>query len=216
MKHIIIVDKQDITRVGLESLIRNQPSVQTFKSANNKAELVKHLLFHPDSIVIIDYSLSDFTSIDALLNVSSRFEQARWLLFSDELSNDFLQRLFMVSKAYSIVLKSSTLTEINMALTHVFCGEQFICEHAMSQLQQAEKDKLEKPDSTLTNTEREILKEIALGHTTKEIASNRNLSFHTITTHRKNIFRKIEVNNVHEATKYAIRTGIVDMTEYYI
>jgi len=35
-------------------------------------------------------------------------------------------------------------------------------------------------------------------------------------THRKNIFRKIEVNNVHEATKYAIRAGIVDMTEYYI
>ena len=68
----------------------------------------------------------------------------------------------------------------------------------------------------MTDTEKEILKEIAIGRTTKEIAANRNLSFHTIITHRKNIFRKLEVNNVHEATKYAMRAGLIDMAEYYI
>ena len=71
-------------------------------------------------------------------------------------------------------------------------------------------------ENILTNTEKIILKEIALGKTTKEIAAERNLSFHTINSHRKNIFRKLEVNNVHEATKYAMRAGIVDMAEYYI
>jgi len=39
---------------------------------------------------------------------------------------------------------------------------------------------------------------------------------HTIMTHRKNIFRKIEVNNVHEATKYAMKAGLIDLAEYYI
>jgi len=68
----------------------------------------------------------------------------------------------------------------------------------------------------LTQTEQEILKDMALGKTTKEIAVKRFVSVHTIMTHRKNIFRKIEVNNVHEATKYAMRAGIVDMAEYYI
>ena len=71
-------------------------------------------------------------------------------------------------------------------------------------------------ENILTNTEKIILKEIALGKTTKEIAAERNLSFHTINSHRKNIFRKLEVNNVHEATKYAMRAGVVDMAEYYI
>ena len=61
-----------------------------------------------------------------------------------------------------------------------------------------------------------ILKEIALDKTTKEIAAEKNLSFHTINSHRKNIFRKLGVNNVHEATKYAMRAGIVDLAEYYI
>ena len=68
----------------------------------------------------------------------------------------------------------------------------------------------------LTKTEQEILKDIALGMTTKEIAAKRFFSFHTVNTHRKNIFRKLGVNNVHEATKYALRAGLVDAAEYYI
>ena len=61
-----------------------------------------------------------------------------------------------------------------------------------------------------------ILKEIATGKTTKEIAADKCLSFHTVNTHRKNIFRKLNVNNVHEAIKVAIRSGLVDIAEYYI
>ena len=49
-----------------------------------------------------------------------------------------------------------------------------------------------------------------------EIAKEKNLSKHTINKHRKNIFRNLGVNNVHEATKYAMRAGIVDLAEYYI
>jgi DNA-binding NarL/FixJ family response regulator len=75
---------------------------------------------------------------------------------------------------------------------------------------------IQDPLNLLTASEQLVLHEIAKGKTTKEIAFERNLSFHTINTHRKNIFRKLEVNNVHEAIKYALRTGIIDLTEYYI
>ncbi|MCC8146330.1 MAG: LuxR C-terminal-related transcriptional regulator [Bacteroidales bacterium] len=68
----------------------------------------------------------------------------------------------------------------------------------------------------LTASEKVVLHEIALGKTTKEIAYEKNLSFHTVNTHRKNIFRKLEINNMHEAIKYAIRAGIIDVAEYNI
>jgi DNA-binding NarL/FixJ family response regulator len=71
-------------------------------------------------------------------------------------------------------------------------------------------------DIILTTTEKEILHLLALGKTTKEIAADRFSSSHTITTHRKNIFRKLQVNSVYEATKYALRAGIIDSAEYYI
>lgn len=216
MKDVIIVDRQDITRVGIETLISDTNKASSVQVADSKGDLVKILTTTPDAVVILDYTLSDFGSVDELLNVGYRFSQSRWLLFSDELSYDFLRRLIMSSESFSIVLKSCELDEINMGLLHIFRGERFICGRVTNQLLQSQKPMTESLDHILTVTEKEILKEIALGRTTKEIASNRNLSFHTIITHRKNIFRKLEVNNVHEAIKYAMRAGLVDLAEYYI
>jgi len=216
MKDIIMADKQDITRVGMETLIHNTGKTSSLPKADSKGELIKLLMSHPDAIVVLDYTLSDFTSIDELLNLGYRFSKARWLLFSDELSNGFLKRLVISSEAYSVILKSCDLDEITMGLIQIFREERFICSRVTNQLLQPQKVSTEKLDHLLTATEKEILKEIALGRTTKEIAANRNLSFHTIITHRKNIFRKLDVNNVHEAIKYAMRAGLVDLAEYYI
>ena len=69
---------------------------------------------------------------------------------------------------------------------------------------------------TLHPTEQEILRLIALGHSVKEIAAMRFNSEFTISTHKKNIFSKLGVNNAHDATKYALRTGIIDLVDYYI
>ena len=68
----------------------------------------------------------------------------------------------------------------------------------------------------LTVTEIDILKLIAHGKSVKEIALERTSSIHTIITHKKNIFRKLGVNNVYEATKYTLRAGLIEMVEYYI
>ncbi|MFR0678163.1 response regulator transcription factor [Dysgonomonas mossii] len=215
-KDVIIVDRQGITRIGMETLVGETKKASSVLFTESKSELVRLLSSHPEAVVVLDYTLSDFISVDDLLNVGYRFSHVNWLLFSEELSYDFLRRLTSTSEAYSIVLKSSGLDEIYIALAHVLRGERFICARVANQLLQAQKAPTDTVDHILTSTEKEILKEIAIGHTTKEIAANRNLSFHTIITHRKNIFRKLEVNNVHEATKYAMRAGLIDMAEYYI
>lgn len=215
-KDIIIADKQDITCVGMETLVNETRKASSIQYVGSKAELIKILNISPEAVVILDYTLSDFAGVDELLNVGYRFSQVKWILFSDELSYDFLRRLTSTSESYSIVLKSCELDEINMGLTHALRGERFICGRVTNQLLQAQKSSTDTLDHILTSTEKEILREIAIGRTTKEIAASRNLSFHTVITHRKNIFRKLEVNNVHEATKYAMRAGLVDMAEYYI
>jgi len=115
------------------------------------------------------------------------------------------------------LMKDSTKEEIGTAIKEAYRGFRYICSHVSNLLLDNNKNVQSiNARQVLTITEQEILKEMALGKTTKEIASHRNVSAHTIMTHRKNIFRKIEVNNVHEATKYAMRAGIVDLAEYYI
>lgn len=216
MKDVIIADKQDITRVGMETLVHSSKKASSILLAENKSELIRLLISKPSAVVILDYTLSDFASLDELLNLGYRFSESRWLLFSEELSYDFLRRMVINSEMYSVVLKSCDLDEINIALAHIFRDERFICGRVSNQLLLTQKTVNDAIDKGLTSTEKEILKEIGLGHTTKEIAANRNLSFHTVITHRKNIFRKLEVNNVHEAIKYAMRAGLVDMADYYI
>ena len=68
----------------------------------------------------------------------------------------------------------------------------------------------------LTVSEIEIVKLIANGLTTKEIAAKRNISYHTVNTHRKNIFKKVEVSNASELIILAIKAGWIDNIEYYI
>lgn len=216
MQHLIIADNQDISKAGLLFFAERYKLYEVIDEAADKKELI-HLLGRGEpSVVVLDYTLSDFSSADELLILQERFPKTRWILFSDSLSNDFLHRIVFNSTAFSIVQKDCGEDEILSALRTASRHERYICNRVSNQLLTARNEPVKKQENILTSTETEILKEIAKGKTTKEIAVERNLSFHTVTSHRKNIFRKLDVNNVHEATKYAVRAGIVDMMEYYI
>lgn len=216
MRILIIADNQDITKAGILYLTDRIPDFPLVTEAADKQELLQLLQRYPQAVVLLDYTLFDLAGADELLIIQERFKQVSWILFSDELSEDFIRRILFSSEAFSIVLKDASSDEIRAALQSALRSERFICQQIHHLLSNKNLIREPKEHPVLTSTEKEILKAIALGKTTKEIASERFSSIHTITTHRKNIFRKLEVNNVHEATKYALRAGIVDTTEYYI
>ena len=211
---ILLADKQDITRAGLTYVIEKMEGLET-KYVEDKAELMLALKENEDTVVILDYTLFDINDAAELLILNQRFPYTRWLLFSEDLSADFVRVLIASSSMFSVLLKESQLMEIKEAIRFCVASKRFVCQRMMEVLlapvQQEPEEKV-----NLTKTETEILKDIALGMTTKEIAVKRFSSFHTVNTHRKNIFRKLGVNNVHEATKYALRAGLVDSAEYYI
>ena len=217
MRNIIIADNQDISNAGWHYLLKDHSEISEISDASEKKELKILLNEQPTSIVILDYTLFDFESVNEILILQSRFEHVDWILFSEELSDDFLRSLLYNTSTFSVLMKDSTKEEIGTAIKEVYKGYRYICNHVSNLLLDNSKNvKSLNARQILTITEQEILKEMALGKTTKEIAMHRNVSAHTIMTHRKNIFSKIEVNKVHEATKYAMRAGIVDMAEYYI
>lgn len=211
--NIIIADNQDITRAGLLYVVSKMKDA-TCQIATDKIEMAYQLGENPQSIVILDYTLFDINDANELLIYLQRFKQASLILWSEELSLSFVRQVLAQSTQVSILLKDSNMSEIRQCISAANEHSRFICQHMMEMLlaPQAKEKELVK----LTKTETEILKDIALGMTTKEIAEKRFSSFHTVNTHRKNIFRKLGVNNAHEATKYALRAGLVDSAEYYI
>ena len=198
----IIADNQDITRMGMHGYISAIFSGCRMIDVTDKKELMLALVECNDSVVIEEF-----------LIIEKRFPRVRWILFSNELSEDFIRRM-SIARNIGMILKENSGEEIHSALMCTAHGERFLC-HQITNLLIIGSDKPE-IHSVLTVTEIDILKLIAHGKSVKEIALERTSSIHTIITHKKNIFRKLGVNNVYEATKYTLRAGLIEMVEYYI
>lgn len=211
---IILADNQDITRAGL-MYVCNPMTGSGAQTAEDKTELLEMLKKQPEAVVVLDYTLFDINDADELEILNERFPKAWWVLFSVDLTCDFVRRIISVCPRVSVLLKESPLAEISECINYALHSRRYICQR-MTELLLAPTSARAEEEVKLTPTETEILKDIALGMTTKEIAEKRFSSFHTVNTHRKNIFRKLGLNNVHEATKYALRAGLVDSAEYYI
>ena len=214
MRNFILADNQELTRFALENLLQQDETAVVYR-AFDKAGLVALLKEHESAIVILDYTLFDFTDEDQLLIVAERFALSQWVLLSDELTSRFLRRVVYSSHQFSVVFKDGPMQEVREALQSASRHNRYISQRALEAIISQQQEEDEQP-SVLTSTETEIVKAIAQGKTTKEIASERFSSVHTITTHRKNIFRKLGVNTAHEVVKYALRAGLIDSSEFYI
>lgn len=213
MRNYIIADNQELTHFALESLLRKDNENIVYH-VSDRAGLVALLKEHESAVVLLDYTLFDFADEDQLLIIAERFSLSQWLLISEELTPLFIRRVIYSSHQFSMVFKDGTMSEIQEALKAVTRHNRYLSQRALETLiiQQQE----EEAPSILTQTETEIVKAIALGKSTKEIAAERFSSIHTITTHRKNIFRKLGINTAHEVVKYALRAGLIDPSEFYI
>ncbi len=215
----VIADPQDITCWAMCRLLTHNglaaaSSVRMCDSAHGLKQLLQQLSQDDRlPVVVLDYTLLDLSE-EELLILSQRFARARFILFSDQLSTDFLRRMLYGSTSFSVVLKDDSLDEIVDCMRRNVSGFQYICPRIHSLMESGESTHEDK--YPLTATEREILRSLALGRTTKEIAAERFLSVYTVMTHRKNIFRKLHVNNVQEAVRMAYRLGIANPMEYYI
>lgn len=209
----IIADKQDLSRAGLSFIMQQSYQDCSILPVDTPDELQNALSSHSKPVVIFDFACFPFDHEKQLLQLKQDYPESRWMLFSNELNEELIRKLSK-DAALSMILKENAMDEIRLALKCTVQGTRFLC-HQVSNLLLSE---IQQRDSisTLTTTELEVLKLIAYGKSVKEIAAFRHSSVHTIATHKKNIFRKIEVNSVHEVTKYALRENLIEMIEYYI
>ena len=208
-----MADNQELTNFAIQSLLRRDEQNVIYR-VTDKVGLMEVLKQHEDAVVILDYTLFDIADEDQLLIISERFATASWVLISEDLTKNFLRKVIYSSHVFSVVFKDESMKSVRDAIAAASQSKRYISQRATEMIL-AQKQEDEEP-AILTATEIEIVKAIAQGKTTKEIANERFSSVHTINTHRKNIFRKLGINTAHEAIKYALRAGWVDASEFYI
>lgn len=209
----IIADNQDLTRKGLIHYIKEQFESAKLIEAANKQTLLEWIGHTSESVAVVDYSLFNIQDVNEMRILLQRFPETYWLLVSDDYSDEFVRQLCSFT-TIGFVKKNCSSDEIRYALRCAVGHRLFLCHEISEQLLCPVDHKA--PENTLTATETDILKLIAQGKSVKEIAAIRISSYHTIVTHKKNIFRKLGVSTVFEATRYAIKAGLTDIADYCI
>ena len=216
--HVILADNQVLTRLGLTQLLAEQ-ELTSVEYAENKSALEITLRRKSEVLVIIDYLLFDFVEVKELALLANRFPKTNWLFLIDVLDESWVYQVSELLPKGNIALKTGSKEELLTALSSSKNDRKYYCSEALDIILGNKKSNASVSDKRilqLTATEKEIVQLLAQGKTTKDIANERHLSYHTIITHRKNIFRKLEINTLYELPKYALKNGLADLTEYYI
>ena len=213
---IIVADNQYLTKAGLLSLLKGILFPSEILEVSNKDELNDVLKVKHPRLLIIDPDLFDFNSIEELIGIRQSSPDTSIIIFTNNSEARQVEKLIELGITV-YVLKTAQKTEIDNAIEAALNDKHYFSNDILEQIISKKiKQKTTGSSSHLTHSETEIIKLIAQGLTTKDIAAQKFISFHTVITHRKNIFRKLGINNTSELVAFAFRSGIIDNTEYYI
>jgi len=214
--NILIADSQFLIVEALKSLFSKEQKYVVYGVVETKFELRKALNEMGEGLLIVDFWSVDFTEIEEIKSFIEKYKDLHILILTNTINkSDFMELTKVGFK--NIIYKTADKEELCSAIDSALKGKKYYSSLLLDMILETNSVKHSLEESkNLTFSEMEIVKMISQGFTTKEIAFRKNISFHTVNTHRKNIFRKLCVTNVSELVMCAIKSGWIDNIEYYI
>lgn len=211
---VIIASAQFLVAEGLKALLIEEESFSVEAVVSTVHELETILKDKKADLLISDCNHT--FGIDFLIRIRKEKVDLPILVISNPLIRNDLVKITDAGFR-NIIFTTSGKEEILTAIQFTLKEKKYFSEEILDLLLDSSELKASsEKHSKLTSSEIEIVKLVANGMTAKEIANKRNLSIHTVNTHRKNIFRKLAVTNVSELIMVAIKAGWIDNIEYYI
>jgi DNA-binding NarL/FixJ family response regulator len=208
---ILLADDHAVVRRGLRMVLDAEPDLEVVAEADDGAEAVELALAHDVDLVILDVTMPRLTGIQAASRLTQAKPQLRTLILSmHDNERYFFEALRAGASGY--VLKSVADRDLVEACRATMRGEPFIYAGAVKALvrdylkRAASGEEL--PEDPLTPRESEIVKLIAEGHTSREIAELLVISDKTVERHRANVLDKLGMRDRVDLTRYAIRRGL--------
>ena len=216
IENVIIADSQYLVAETVKNLIQSDERYSLSGVVETAQDLFSLLLRTKNGLLITDIETMDYSSSDDLKRIREDYPQIKILVLTNFISKaEFLS--LSKSGVKNIAYKNIDRDELLSAVQSTLKGKKFYSDEIMDLYLEMNENKYSVEETkSLTVSEIEIVRMIVNGLTTKEIAQKKNISHHTVSTHRKNIFRKTEVSNASELIICAIKAGWIDNIEYYI
>nr|WSZ94446.1 response regulator transcription factor [Streptomyces sp. NBC_00857] len=210
---ILLADDHALVRRGVRLILDNEPDLTVVAEAGDGAEAIEMARADRPDLAILDIAMPRMTGLQAARELSRLQPETRILMLT---MYDNEQYFFeaLKSGASGYVLKSVADRDLVEACRAAMRDEPFLYPGAVTALIRNYLDRVRQgdsiPDNAVTPREEEILKLVAEGHTSKEIAGILLISAKTVERHRANLLQKLGLRDRLELTRYAIRAGLIE------
>lgn len=213
IKRIVLAEDQTILREGLKRILSDMEEVDVVGEAKDGLELIHRVQEWEPDLILLDLTMPRMNGIDAIGEIKRKCPSTKIMVLTIHDSEEFIQAAFEAG-AEGYCLKETTRSELTEAIKRILSGKRYISAGITSgvlegYLKDREPLKLAPRGKQLSQRERQILKMVAEGNKSSEIAKALCISPRTVEKHRTNIMEKLGIHNVAELTAYAIEKGLV-------
>ena len=210
---VLVVDDHTIVRDGICALLRLAGDIEVVGEAANgreALEMAKKLM--PD-VVLMDIAMPNMDGLEATRRIRKEFPKVKVLVLTQYDAKEYVFPVIEAG-ASGFISKTAASSELVSGIRSVYRGDSFLSPSAARILvedyqQEASIRKEQDPYKQLTDREREILKLLAEGYTTRKIADMLVISVKTVEGHKTNLMSKLDIHNRTDLVKYALRKGII-------
>jgi DNA-binding NarL/FixJ family response regulator len=203
--NVILADDHLMVRRNLRLLLDREDGMQVIAEAEDLSTVIRHLAAHLPQVLILDLRLSNGSSIATISGLREQVPDTQIVVLTMEESPAFAQQALNAG-AVGFVLKDHSDHELPLAVRRAARGEEYVGPRLAARL-----DALRAAErgEALSSRETEILRLIALGHTSAEIARKLRLSRRTVETHRARIHRKLGLETRAQLVRYALGRNLM-------
>jgi two-component system response regulator NreC len=214
---VILAEDHTIVRKGIRSLLDNEVDIEVIGEAENGREAIEKVEQLSPDIILMDSTMPILNGLEATRQIGKRFPEVKVLVLTMHTNEEYIFQFLQVG-ASGYLVKQSAPNELVAAIHAVFQGDYYLSPSISKTVieeyvRQAKAAGSEDSYETLTDREREVLQLITEGYSNREVAEQLHISVKTVGVHRINLMHKLNIHNMTELTKYAIRKGIISLDQ---
>jgi RNA polymerase sigma factor (sigma-70 family) len=208
---VLIADDHALVRAGIRALVEKIEGVVVVAEAGKGSEALNLIKELKPALVLLDLTMPDGSGFDVLEQVTTNFPEIRVIVLTVHEAGEYAIRALREGAA-GFIPKSAASTELEQAIQTVLRGEVYISDET-SRKTVLEYGRGTKRDllATLSPRQREVLRLIAEGRTTKQIAQLLEISVKTVETHRAQLMERLDIHDVAGLVRYAIIVGLIEV-----
>ena len=211
---VLLVDDHPLVREGLRAALRRVLPAARLQEAGAAAEALTQIAAHHPQLILLDVNLPGMSGLKLAGQIRTADPHVKMLMVAAE-ADPWTVQAALAAGASGFMAKTRSAECLTQAVLAVLSGEEFLCPDSQAALQQAVQhggfDREPPGPAVLSSREREVLRYLAHGENTKNIASLLEISPKTVETHRQHIMAKLGLDNVAALTCYALRHGLITL-----